>query len=269
MKSLLIIVFVVVGITAKTQIGFNSKLNNLEIGGSLNTPILSGFFKTPNYKVSGENLNEVKDLIDLGLHFSYTHSLSNHFALGLFLGAKQYNISVGSNYELFYDIGGGISGVDSFAVRMENLDFKNYYVGPKFEFSSKNGTIGIGLGYDFAFGLSISKLKNRSYAYALNEIYPLEEENWSTVDYYTMSADWKPFYGVFLRTGFKMSLPITDYLAFDSGLHYSINYTLKPQDLKMVENPDKDIFNYEDIYYSIQRENLGMIQLDLGFTFFF
>lgn len=269
MKNSLLVLLICVSSFGYTQVGFYSKKNIVEFSGSFNIPVLSGFYKVPNYKTDGESLKEVRDFYDYGYNVSIERVLTNHFAIGACFLMKDYGISLPTKYEMIYNIGEGFNAVDSFAVRFENLQFTNNYFGPKLEFSAKKGTVGVGLSYDLAFGMSISKFKNRSYAYSVNEIYPTTEENWTKVDYYTTDNEWRSFYGAFIQTGFKLSYPLSKSLTLNSGFHYTINYTIKSKEMSLVDNADKELFNYEDVYYQVQRENLGMIQFNLGMSFLF
>lgn len=231
-----------------------------------NVPLVSGSFNQTEYKPSGDKMVESRDWLDYGASFKYYRTMSKSFSMGVMLAFKHYELSMPSRYTSIYSTTSN-SSTDTTHLRFQSLRYRNYYIGPTFEFSKKNGTSGIGFTYNLSAGASISMLRNGNYAYSLNEFSQSNDnENWTKVDYYQTGFDWDHVYGVFLQTGFKMRYPLSKFMSFYTGFRYTVVVNYKPD--SFIDNVDDDIFNNENVYFQIQRENFFTASLDLGITFY-
>ena len=271
MKNLkYIILYCFISKNLHSQSLFLKNKNLIEINTSINSPILSGSFKEKEYGVSGDKIVKKRDFIDYGGTLSYLHFFKNNVGIGFLTSFKIYEISLPESYDSEYKIDAKHYSLDTFLIRFESLKYTNFYFGPKFEFKTKNGYSGIGFAYDLSFGLTYSKVINRNYAYSINnDRNPNTNLNtWTNVDYYPTNLNWTNIFGGYIQTGFKIRKPIGNNLSIFSGFQYTLMYVNKPQTFSQ-NNIDNQIYNSEDTFFKIQRENLMSIALNLGLTFHF
>ncbi|PHR49583.1 MAG: hypothetical protein COA32_00195 [Fluviicola sp.] len=268
MTKSLLIYFVILSSTssALAQKGYMDHKNYFDFSAFGNVPLASGSFNQTEFKPSGDKMIKSRDWLDYGASFSYYRAMSKSFSMGLMSSFKHYELSLPSNYTSIYSSQHN-SSVDTTLIRFESLRYRNYYFGPTFEFASKNGSSGIGFTYDLSVGASISVFRDGAYGYSLNEFSLSDnDENWTNLDYYETGFDWKSIYGVFLQTGFKIRYPFSDFMSFYTGFRYTLLVNYKPK--SFIDNADKNIFNAEDVYFQIQRENFFTTTLDFGLTFY-
>jgi hypothetical protein len=252
---------------AFAQEGFMHHKNHFDFSVSGNIPLVSGSFKQKEFKPSGDEMIASKDWLDYGANFSYHRVMSKRISLGLFASFKNYELSMPSNYTSLYSAQKGNKIADTTHLRFQSLGYRNLYIGPSLEFTSKKGTSGIGFTYDLSVGVSVSALRNSNYAYTLNEFTDAgDDDRWSSVDYYQTEFEWGNTFGIYAQTGFKIRYPIADFISLYTGFRYTIVVNSKPD--TFIDNSDSDVFNHEDVYFQIQRENLFTATLDFGVTFY-
>lgn len=269
MNKSIFILLLLLGLTnvSLAQKGYLNHKNYFDLSVMGNVPLVSGSFSQTEYTPNGDEMVESRDWLDYGASFKYYRAMSKSFSMGLNIAFKHYELSMPSNYTSIYSTEENSNVADTTHLRFQSLGYRNYYIGPTFEFSSKDGASGIGFTYDFSAGASISKLRNGNYAYSLNEFSGSgDDENWTDIDYYQTGFDWENVYGVFVQTGFKIRYPLSDFMSFYTGFRYAVVVNYRPD--SFVDNTDSNIFNSEDVYFQIQRENFFTASLDLGITFY-
>lgn len=266
-KSTLIYLILLSSTFVLAQGGFMNKKNHFDFSVVGNVPLVSGSFKETEFKTSGDEMVETKDWLDYGVNFNYYRAMSKRFSLGVFAAFKNYELSMPSNYTSLYAGKGSKSPGDTTYLRFESLKYRNLYFGPSFEFASKQGSSGIGFSYDFSVGISLSSMRNGNYGYSLNEFTNSGDDNrWSNTDYYETALEWNNVFGIYAQTGFKLRIPISNFMSFYTGFRYTVVVNSKPD--SFIDNKDSDVFNSEDVFYQIQRENLFTTTFDLGITFY-
>lgn len=249
------------------QKGFLSSKNMLDISVHGNMPLLSGSFGDIYYKRKGDKMIEGKDYINYGISLSYNRILTKRFSLGIILATKDYLISTPSFYTVRYDVDKNYNYIDTFGLKYEALKFRNYNIGPQFEFSTKQGILGMGFSYDIALGLNVTSVINGKYYYSIYNDYNAEQTETSNldseIDYFDNDFDWKPMFGLFLQTGFKFRVPIHNHFSFFTGLRYMGTFMIKGE-----QQPSQrmELIDNEDYYYKVSRKNLFSISFNLGFT---
>lgn len=263
-----LLLFILTPIICFNQKGFLSSKNMVDVTVHGNIPLLSGTFNDSYYKRKGDQMVAGKDYINYGIAIAYNRILTKQFGLGVVFSTKDYLTTTPSFYTNIYKVNQADQSVDSIQLKMEALKFRNYTVGPQFEFSTKQGILGIGFSYDLALGLNISTLINDRYYYSINELYSYKQEvspsNDSQLDYFDTQYNWKPMYGIFLQTGFKLRVPLSEHFSFYSGLRYSGTFMLKGKNYDISDR--MELLDNEDYYYTIRRKNLFAISLNVGIT---
>lgn len=266
-KTILISLLLLSSTLVVAQAGFLNKKNYFDFSLVGNVPIASGSFQNIEYRPSGDEMVEARDWLDYGANFNYYHAMSKRFSLGVFAAFKHYELSMPSSYTSLYAGQGSESPADTTHLRFESIKYRNIYFGPTFEFSSKQGSSGIGFSYDFSLGMTVSAMRNGKYGYSLNEFSENgDDERWSKTDYYETAYNWNNVFGFYAQTGFKMRIPISNFMSFYTGFRYTVLVNSKPD--SFIDNQDSDIFNSEDVYYQIQRENLFTSSFEFGMTFY-
>lgn len=264
-SGLLLIGLLFSSVLVHAQGGYMNQKNYFDISLMGNVPLTSGSFNQTEFKPSGDKMTETKDWLDYGFNFHYYRAMSKRFSMGIFFGAKEYQLSLPDYYTSNYATQEGGSS-DTTYLRFESMKYRNFYFGPTFEFASGKGTSGVGFTYNFSVGASVSVLKNGNYAYSLNEFSNSgDDDRWTNTDYYRLGFDWENIYGVFLQTGFKMRYPLSDFLSFYTGFNYTVVVNYRPK--SFTGNANSDIFNNEDIFFQLQRENMFTTSLSIGITF--
>lgn len=252
-----------------SQVGFLNKNNQISIIGIGNVPYLSGSFKNEEYRIKNTQLNKSTDWLDFGGSISYIHYNSFRFGLGLMLQSKLIDVEMPQDYQVSLMSGKKVSHVNSWQLRIESLKYSNHFIGPKFEFKTREGLNGVGLNFDLSTGLLISRLMNKSYAYALKMNQDTNPNaDWSEIDYFNVDLAWKNFYGIYLQSGMNMKVPLNSSFIFSYGVNYVFAYMIKPSEFNEINN-DLQIFNYSDVFYKIQRENLAAFHLNFGINYCF
>ncbi|MBC9812822.1 hypothetical protein H9Y05_10100 [Crocinitomicaceae bacterium CZZ-1] len=266
--SLFILLFMLTPAICFNQKGFLSSKNMVDLTVHGNIPLLSGTFNDAYYKRKGDQMIAGKDYINYGVAVAYNRILTKQFGLGVAFSTKDYLTTTPSFYTNIYPVNQADKSVDSIQLKMEALKFRNYTIGPQFEFSTKQGILGIGFSYDLGLGVTISTLINDRYHYSINELYAYGEEvsasNDSQIDYFDTQYNWKPMYGISLQTGFKFRIPLSEHFSFYSGLRYSGTFMLKGSNYTISDR--MELLDNEDYYYTIRRKNLVAISLNLGIT---
>jgi len=136
---------------------------------------------------------------------------------------------------------------------------------PRINISSKNDFAGAGISHKIGFGYRLTKIRNHSYNYAINEFYSEDSTStaWTPTDNYILDVDWKAYRAISISYGIKLAVPITDAIHFVAGCDYYINLYVKPSQEEFIANK-QDVYNYEDLYYNVQRENLFTWNLRTG-----
>lgn len=271
MKKLVSIICCFYGFLCFSQISYLNKKNNVELNTSVNSPIFSRSWDQEEYRVVNDKMKAKKDLIDYGFVLNCTHYTKYKRGVGLTCSFKNLNLSMPTFYTTNYYKENSSKLYDTTAIRIEAMKYRNFYLGPRFEFTTKEGFVGVGLSYDLSFGGTMSMFNNSMYAYSLNEFSSTAlhtDENWTPVDYFSSDMVWKYIWGLFFQTGVKIRYPISNNIAVNSGFHCTIMANIKPKDFN--ENEDySTLFNATDTFYKLQKENLFSTVLDLGLTFSF
>ncbi len=270
MKSISILIFIVLlSAPIHSQFGFLGKRNSVTLGLSGYTPILSGSYRDVTYKLSNNQLKSASERFNYAGYLSYSIAAKKRLSLGVDGEFRVFGVLAPRYYvSTFLNNEGSYVASDTTFVRMNSISVQSISILPKFEFYSKNGISSVGLSHQLGVGFSLLKLVNKNYDYSIYEYSSTNSSTWTPPDIYTVNKDWDSYKAISFLYAINMRIPFSDHLAFNFGISYTANISIKPSDEQFEKNKDP-FLSYSDIYYQIQRENLVLIQIKSGLTYFF
>lgn len=211
--------------------GFFGKKNMFAIDLRMYSPIIYGLttLSEENAKTQGSKFAPQKNLIDYGVNFTLGRAFSRSFGLSFQFGISQYDFILKSEGGIFsyynyqnYDL-----------IKSNWFQTKTMTFMPILEFSGRGGLLPLGLSHQLGIGLVRHHLKEKKYHVLLSDGYSQENVNTFIYNYKN-----KPIQSLLLMYKINLRIPITNYLLFNIGFRYNLNYF---NDLDLLETGANDI----------------------------
>ncbi len=261
--TLLGAIFLISTAFSKAQIALKTGgKNEIHLTGLMNVPLLSGAFNQENYFERNGEIISRKDFIDYGANFRYSFKASKRIRLGLDLTVRQLEVFTDRKYESGYSSAqlGAFKRTTNY--RVESIAVPHWTLQPVVIFSSPSSINGSGFENIFGLGLSTYSPTRKSYAYSLTD-FPSDEGNWTEADFYYLDHDWPRTYALTFQYGLSLSVPITKTFLFKIGTTCLLNIYFKP-DFEEFETVEIGLFNAENVFYNVQRENFISWNIQTG-----
>jgi hypothetical protein len=247
------------------QNGFIGKKNLIEVSGMGNVPFLSGAFSDTNFINAGDKMKGRKDWFDYGFSVQYSRILSSKVAFGIHSIFRSFDVFTDRSYDS--DFYGALIGSYERTTnyRMESVQILSFSHIPTIMISPKGSIQGVGLVHEFGVGYSNYIIRNKAYYYSLNE-FDENEETWSPVDTHHLAAEWPSTHSLVMKYGMHLQVPLSHSIHLKMGTTSMIHIYYKPDFNSIVDN-QLNLFNYENIFYNVRRENLVTWNLQCGVVF--
>ena len=263
MKNLLLILFILISLIGNTQIKVGKNLISLSATG--NTPYFSGAYSEELWHHKNGTLESKRDWLDYGAIFKYAFQLNKKTSIGLLANYHKFEVPSASSYEVSFS-SNYIEKTYTNEIRVERFDVDKYMFMPIFEFYHRGANGPFGLYHTIGVGYSFTRIKSGHYAYS--EVFGVgEDREWSEVDYFnldTESISYNNQSAISLFFGFGMRYALTPKIGLDYGLSYNINLPISNTSSEFSGNA---FLNSRDVEYSIRREQLAIISLNLGLAY--
>ena len=252
------------GLNGNAQVeGFLGKRLYIDLTGTANIPMVSGAFNEENYYRKGKSeMVGRRDFLDYGGGFQISTPVSKRYMIGLSVLFHQNEVFADRALvnRFFNPFSGGFERTTNF--RMESAQVSSATIMPLTIVSGKGSYQGVGITYDFGIGYSVARIREKGYYFALNE-FDLDTDAWTDRDLYRLNADWPLMHGIAGRYGIHLQTPITENVHFKIGAINQLTFYYDPG-IDTLENKIVGLFNFEEIFFNIRRENFFRWNLNTG-----
>jgi hypothetical protein len=252
--------------SAVAQSSYLGRKNAFELTGLLNCPMLSGEFKVKNFHSNGKKMVARRDLLDYGGMINYNRIVSSKVSLGLSFGYRRFEIYTDRIFQSFFSSQASGEFKLTTNYRVQSASVNSISLIPTVSFASAGSFSGSGIENRIGIGYSRLTFQNRGYAYSLNN-FGENEDTWTQPDVYFLEANWPVIRAVTLHYGISLKVPINDWLQVKIGSMNYLNVHLKPT--FDPETTEVGLFNFESLFYKLQRENTFIWSLETGLVFSF
>jgi len=214
-------------------------------------------------KTEGRNFTPKSNVLDYGFNLTIGKAMSRNFGLMLQISSSRYDFAVIDNqYSLnpseFYNDG------NYYQVLKTNwLRAKVTTIMPILEFTGSEGLLPLGLSHQIGLGFSKNKLIEDDYNFLITDTYSqpfIQKEN-----LYDYSKNGIKSYAIMYKI--NMRIPINDFLLFNLGFRYNINYF--PKVYRSYSTKNYLIENSEIRDYMRKKEFRNILSLETGLSFCF
>ncbi len=269
------IVFILIFLSFSTFLygqnnGFMGKKNFISADIRVYAPIIYGLStsdaNSEYNKTEGPNFAPKSNLLDYGFNLTIGRAASRNFGLMLQISSSRYDFAVTDNqYSL--DASNFFNTGDYYQVLKINwLKAKVTTVMPIIEFTGNSGLLPLGLSHQIGLGFSTNKLLKDDYNVLIADAYGqqfIQKEN-----LYDYSS--KGFKSYVFMYKINLRIPINDYLLFNLGFRYNVNYY--PKVFQGLNSSSETKYLIENINlrdYMRSKEFRNVLSLETGLSFCF
>lgn len=248
--------------------GFFGKKNLLEIGGTIQNPMLYNFYASRNYPKpyieKDGKLESGTPKINYGFRLSYGKMIKRNLAVYLETGLNYFSVVP----DPYFDYGTIQTESNFTLVQGEMLDVRSFSIIPKIELSSADGLLPIGITNQFGLGVNFYKTLEREYIGSADSIdqivgFPIPVDVTSS-NYYDYSN--QAIKGYTLLYKLTMRIPINDRFFYHLGFRYT--YTFVP--FSSYSTSSGQILTQANMWEAIRhKETRNLTNFETGISFSF
>lgn len=248
--------------------GFFGKKNLLEIGGTLQNPMLYNFYamrNSPKPYLSKDGVLESRTpKLNYGFRFSYGKMIKRNLAVYLETGLNYFSVVP----DPYFDYGTLQTESNYTFEQGEMLDIRSFSIIPKIELTSDDGLLPIGITNQFGVGVNFYKTIKKDYIGSADSIdhssgfsFPV---NITSDNYYDYSN--QAIKGYTFLYKLTMRIPINDRILYHFGFRYT--YTFVP--FSNYSTTAEQVLTQANMWEAIRhKESRNLINFETGISFSF
>lgn len=214
----------------------------IDINTKLSYPLFASSnneFSSYSFERYDDKLSKTGKKLATGLKIGYSYATKNNVMVGIEIGKFRELMACPTEVYIYSTAYNGTVAVPT---RHEQVVLNTFSILPKIEFSNKNALLPIGFSHHVGIGFSILSLKEKDYNYRIDTManyYSLSTSDVKTftdrglIDYTVKRKEMNFVYG------YKVRIPITDYICFTTGVVLSLNVGVAN-----VYNPNSQYYAY-------------------------